>query len=994
MIRPLCRAVPHGWPLTAVLFGFLLAMGHAPALAQQGAITGQVLNQRSLQPVAGAQITVAGTEIGALSDAEGRFHLRGLEGAEVELRVTIIGYRPLTRTVPVGSTDVRLVLEERAIELDAVIVTGTAGATQKRAIGNAVSSVDVESVARAAAPVNVQQVLASRVAGLGVMKAAGEVGTGAVTVIRGVGSLALSDEPLVYVDGVRVDNTASQPSAAFWDDAGSSRINDIDPDDIASIEVIKGPAAATLYGTEASNGVIQIITKRGAAGAPRWDVQMKQGANFLQDPAEVYPTVWGRDADGLTSLNIIENDIAQGFGSPFSTGHVQDYSARVSGGSEALRYYLSGSWGRNEGIVDYNWKNSLNLQSNLNYQFREKLELAVSVGLTRSETRAASATQPITTHIVWGLPALRDTRTRGYLAVVPEDFAMIEGLEDLSHSTISARLQHRPFNWFTQRLAIGGDFGTIRSTAFWPRTPEQPGPHGSSSRGRKEVSNAQSTFNTVDYSATAAFDLTGTLRSATTAGAQWFRKAFATDETTGLVFPVPGLETISSAATRFASEDFLENRTLGMFIQEQVSWNDRLFLTAAVRGDDNSAFGQNYDAVIYPKLSASWVISEEPFFEPARGFLNTLKLRGAWGQAGQQPDVFAALRLYEPVTGPGGAPMLTPENIGNPDLKPEVGEELEVGLDASVLDDRLGFEVTYYDQTTHDAIVPRPVKPSVGFPGTQFVNLGEVANSGLEFLVNASVLQRENLGWDLTLNYSTNENEVVDLGGVEIPPNSFGQRQVPGFPLGSIFMKKVVSAEFDAEGNVTNILCEGGDPVTGGGPAVPCAEAGTAYFGQPVPTWQGSVSSMLTLFNSLRLYGLVDFVGGHHRVNGDLAASHIFFRNSRCINERPVCDPVLAGYDELAQIWQTGTMDAGFAKLRTLSASYILPASLARWVGASNGTFTLTGHNIARLWTAENDSFGHEVTDPEIRQSDALNAYNQESWPQFTSVIASFRFSF
>jgi hypothetical protein len=151
---------------------------------------------------------------------------------------------------------------------------------------------------------------------------------------------------------------------------------------------------------------------------------------------------------------------------------------------------------------------------------------------------------------------------------------------------------------------------------------------------------------------------------------------------------------------------------------------------------------------------------------------------------------------------------------------------------------------------------------------------------------------------------------------------------------------------------------------------------------------------MLTLFNSLQLYGLVDFVGGHQRVNGDIAASHIFFRNSRCINERPVCDPILAAYDQLGQVWQAGVMDAGFAKLRTLSATYKLPGGWARRVGASNGTFTLSGHNVARLWTAENEKFGHEVTDPEIRQSDALNAYNQESWPQFTSVIASLRFSF
>ena len=975
-----------------LLAGLLLLVPGKTALAQQGVISGTVVAQGSLRPLAGAQVMAGG--IGTLTNNQGHFRLEGVPGGQAEVRVVLLGYRPTTRSVSVGATGVQFALEERAIELDAIVVTGTPGATQKRAIGNAVTSVDAEKIASLAEPPNVQQMLAARVPGLNILKAAGEVGSGAVTTIRGVGSLALSSEPLIYVDGVRVDNSANQPSAAFWDDAGSSRINDIDPNDIESIEVIKGPAAATLYGTEASNGVIQIITKKGAAGSPKWTLAVQQGANFLQNPAEVYPTVWGRNADGLTSLNIIQNDIDQGFGSPFTTGHAQEYLGSVSGGSDGLRYYVSGSWGRDEGIVDYNWMNKLDLRSNLSYQFEETLNLTVSLGTIRSTTRAASATQPITTHIVWGLPVLRDTPLRGYLGVAPENFAMIEGLEDVNRSTLSTRLQHQPVEWFTHRLTVGGDFGSTRSSALWPRTPEQPGPHGANSRGRKQVINTTSTYNTVDYSATANAALSSRLGSSTSAGVQWFRKAFETDETLGQVFPVPGVETVSSAATRFAFEDFLENRTLGVFVQEQISWNNRLFLTAAVRGDDNSAFGQNYDFVVYPKFSASWVISEEPFFERATGLLNTLKLRGAWGQAGQQPDVFAAIRLYEPVTGPGGVGTLTPENIGNPELKPEVGEELELGFDASFLNERLALEFTYYDQVTRDAIVERPILPSMGFPGEQFVNVGEITNSGMELLLSAGLLRRQNVDWDVVLNYARNDNEIVDLGGVQIPPNAFGQRQVPGYPLSAIFLKKVVSAEFDANGKVVNILCEGGDPVTGGGPAVPCAEAGTAYMGQPVPTWQGSVSSSVTLFRSLQLYGLIDFVGGHQRVNGDIAAGHIFFRNTRCINERPICDPVLAGYDALSQVWQAGVMDAGYAKLRTLSASYTLPVEWVQRVGASTGTFTLAGNNLARLWTAENEKFGHEVTDPEIRQSDVLNAYNQESWPQFTSVVASVRFSF
>ena len=543
---------------------------------RRAAWAGVVVEELTLRPLAGAQVVVEGTGRGTLTDADGRFLLTGLIGSDVTLRVVMIGYRGVTRSVATGTTDLRIALAESAIELNEVVVTGTPGATRKRAIGNAVATVDAEQILAVAEPATVQQLLSSRVPGVNILKGAGEIGTGAATTIRGVGSLALSHEPLIYVDGMRIDNNANQVGDAFRAGSGASRINDIDPNDIASIEVIKGPAAATLYGTEASNGVIQIITKKGVAGTPKWTFEVKQGANFLQDPEEVFPTVWGRDESGLVSLNIIANDIEQGFGSPFSTGYVQQYLASVSGGSDDLRYYVSGGWGRDEGIVDYNWQNKLDLRSNLQYQLQDKLELGVNLGVIRQTTRAASTEQPITTHIVWGLPALRDTPRRGYLAVTPEAFEDVEGLEDVDRTTLSTQLQHRPFQWFTHRLTLGGDFGNVRSSGLWPRTAEQPGPHGADSRGLKQVTNTRSTYTTADYSATANFAVTDRLGSSTSAGVQFFRKGFEIDETEGQVFPVPGVETVSGAATRFADEDFLENRTLGVFFQEQISWNDPL----------------------------------------------------------------------------------------------------------------------------------------------------------------------------------------------------------------------------------------------------------------------------------------------------------------------------------------------------------------------------------------------------------------------------------
>jgi hypothetical protein len=391
------------------------------------------------------------------------------------------------------------------------------------------------------------------------------------------------------------------------------------------------------------------------------------------------------------------------------------------------------------------------------------------------------------------------------------------------------------------------------------------------------------------------------------------------------------------------------------------------------------------------------VVTEEPFLENV-GFLNTLKLRAAWGQAGQQPSTFAAVRLYSPSTGENATPTVTPSNIGNQDLEPEKGEEIEVGFDASLFDERLGIQFTYYDQKTKQALIQAPVRPSTGFPGSQYLNVGELANRGMELALDATPVRREDVSWNLAFTLATNENEVINLGGVVIPPTSAGTQQVEGFPINGIFLPKVVSAEYDASGNLTNVMCDGGGGPSGkasGGDPVPCSQASGVFWGGPLPKWAGSLSTTLTLFGNLRLYALATFEGGHWRTNGDIGGSHLFFGNSRCMSERPICDPELAAYATIGQWLSVGTMKAGFSKLRTLSASYELPASLIQKIGGSRATLTVAGQNLFRLWTAEDSRYGHKITDPEIgKQSTAVDTYHQEAWPQFTTITTSLRISF
>lgn len=992
---PGCYRIRRGLLLGIALFLLVPVLSATPALAQGQTVAGRVLNARTREPLSDAQIQILGTERGVLSQTDGRFMLMDVSGDQVTLSVTLLGYRSLDQTVRVGDRDVVLTLEPTAVQLDELVVTGTPGAQRVRALGNSVGRVQAAELLEVTAPTDVRQLIGARVAGVNLAAGEGMIGGGGAIAIRGVGSLSLSSTPLIYVDGIRVDNDVSDTGVGDNYGNGANRLDDLNPEDIESVEIIKGPAATTLYGTEASNGVIQIITKRGRTQEAEWDFRMDQGVTYLPSPETRYPLVWGRVDGQLTSLNIVQNDIDQGYGSPFRTGHLQSYGASVRGGTDRVQYFLSGDFGHREGIVTYNWQQKLNLRSNLSFVLGEQLDLQFNLGTVRMETETPGS-QPPTTGILWGTPELLDTRYRGYLTNPPEEFEKLENVENYDRLTYSVQLRHHPREWLNQRFIVGGDYGFRRGSEYFPRTAEQPGPWGSTSQGRKNVGDTRNVLNTVDYTATAGLELTSTIRSETSVGAQFIRRQAEESRAYGDIFPVPGLSTVSATALRSAREDFVEERTVGAFVQQQFSYGNRFFFTAGVRGDDHSAFGKNFDFVLYPKFMGSWVLSEEAFLQGVE-FLNTLKLRGAWGRAGQQPSTFAAVRLYSPSTGRNAAPTVTPSNIGNPDLEPEVGEEIEIGFDASFFEDRVGVEFTYYDQTTKKALVQAPVKPSTGFPGSQSLNLGEISNSGLEVSVNATPVRRENLSWTLALALGTNSNEIVSLGGATIPPGT-STAEIEGFPISSIFLQKVVSAEYDANGNLINVLCDGGRGPSGmdsGGDPVPCSQAPRVFWGFPVPSWQGSLSTTLTLWRDLRLYALADFQGGNTYVNGDVAATHTLFSNSRCANEIPICDPILAAYNQTGGWRQAGIMPAGFAKLRTLSASYSLPNSLVTRIGGSRATLTLAVQNVAMLWLAQDQQWGHKVIDPEnIKEASMLDSYNQEGWPIPTTIQTSLRINF
>jgi TonB-dependent SusC/RagA subfamily outer membrane receptor len=819
-----------------------------------------------------------------------------------------------------------------------------------------------------------------------------------------------------------------------------SRLNDISPETIESIEIIKGPAAATLYGTEASNGVINIITKRGAVGDPVFTMTTKLGQNWYPDPKTHWPgayfTCTGNGTHGcqpgeIVHVNVFMEDYRTLGLEHFRVGMPRGVAGSLSGGSNALRYHFSLDWDRDEGPVPTNNQTRLTARANLNWLPRPDLSVDFGLGGIRSELFTDTGRQPARiTGFHWacpgagcergtGTPNALDGAFRGYIAYIPDmyDKYLTSG-QDVNRYTYTLSATHNPFTWLSQRLTLGLDNTETQGFRIHRHTEGRVGI--SSRNGAKDVEYRTTQNQSFDYSVTATFEPVTGLSLATSTGAQYFEKTSEWLSGSGSTFAVPSLSTISAGEDRETSDGVQANKTVGMYVQEQVSWQNRIFLTGAVRGDDNSAFGAEYDFVLYPKVSASWVASEEALLSGI-SWLNSLRLRGAWGRAGQQPDQFAAVRLYSPEPGYNGIGGVTPLTFGNPAVEPEVGEEIELGFDAAVFDDRLGLEATFYNQLRKKALLSIPVKPSTGFPGSQLRNIGEIRNRGLELVMNLEAYRSPNFSVRLEGSAHLNSNMVNDLGGLDPIPvfgqnastGWTGQRHVEGFPIGSIFEPRVVSAEIVGTGKdarAINVMCESGPPAwpgtritRGGGPPVPCnaENAPEVYRGATIPTREFSFNPTLTFYDNLRLFASFDYIGGHKMVDGITAAAHMFFRNTKAIHERT--DPILLGYEALGAIGsnQPGLFDASQLTMRHVSLSYTLPQNLIAPLGADRINVTVSGQDLWRVWRAQTHGFGREIVDSEIRTTGGdgsdpggIAAYTQDGYPIFKRFLTTVRVVF
>jgi len=894
-----------------------------------GTVSGVARDRSNLRALPGAVVSIPALELRALTDGEGRFSISGVPAGTHQIQVQYMGYRVLNEQVTVAAgetTEVELALAPSAIALDEVLVTGSpAGEQRRRSMGTGIASIDVETRLQDAPITRLQDVLQGREAGMTSLAASGTVGAAGPMILRGITSLTQDNQPLIYIDGIRLDR--GNVNMVATGGQAVSRLNDINPQDIERVEVIKGSAATAMYGSEASSGVIQIFTKQGRPGEVVYNVGARFGANRIPSrlpnmhPDPQYPSA---------------NDLLR-------TGFHQEYSVSIRGAVEQVGYFASLSHTDTEGSFPSNHFQRTALRLNLQARPSDNVSANLSTSFSMTENQLPPNDNwigGVLTTLYLGNPVRFGTPTDPWGgAFIPVPLALArEIFDDTKRFTTGLTVNHRPDGRFSHRATVGLEYIDQQGTTFLPYWLE---PGQADRPGERAVNTRQNLQTNIDYGATFAHEWTPDWRSELSGGGQLFVRRDHRVFASGSEFASPGLQSLGGTALASVGESELNYTTGGAFIQHQIGRQDRLFVTVGLRMDGSSAFGDDFGWQSFPKADVAYVISDTDWWDSDR--VSTLRLRAGYGTAGTQPGAFDHVRTYTNVQGLDGRPGIRASTFGNPELAPEVSHEFELGFDAGLFEDRISLIATAYTQRTNDVLLNQRFAPSLGLTATQLTNVGEVRNRGVELNAEMNVMTRPSFSWDVSTGYSYNDNTVEDLGDTPfIQVDRFGTRIVPGYPISGKWERVIV-------GRDENNMPIPSDTVVYMGPSIPphTGHLGMDFrFGNVTARANGQFALGHVVNNHVRAY------------MGQLRTGEEYY-NVVIASGGDEDHPDVARFHAESVIYGENIEDADFFKLRELSVAYTLPRAVSARMGASAVRISAAVQNVFTLTR-------YPGTDPEM----------------------------
>jgi TonB-linked SusC/RagA family outer membrane protein len=1076
-----------------------LAMLPAVASAQEGAtITGRVTTDAG-GGLGGASVFLEGMNLGATTSEQGgySFTVPGgmVTGQSAVLTARRIGYsaRSARITLSPGTITQNFVLELNPLRLGEVVVTGSGTSTTVEKLGNVRSTVDSGAIQRSN-EVNIVNALAGKAPNVEVTSQSGEPGASSYIRIRGGRSFNNSGQPLIVVDGQPIDNTTIATGDPTASTAAPNRASDINPNDIENVEILKGAAAAAIYGARAGQGVILITTKSGRPGPTRYSLRSTISSDevntgyplqrtFAHGSGGALPDAYAARGVGSFTCDALGCALpTDSWGPPipagvptydhfrelFRTGNTYNNSLSVSGGSDRTLFYASGERVDQEGVIvgPHNWYERSSLRLRASHRITDRLNVGGNISFVDSRGEFIQKGSNISGLLLGGLrtppefnnlkyldtlyglhrsyrypnpTATSQTRGRGY----DNPFFVLNEFQNtgnVGRTFGNVNAEYTPNDWLTLQYTLGADYYADERLEGIPLTASDPG--GTGKVLRADFTNLQIDHNLV-ATGTHTFNdwLAGTLTLGQNLNSRRFRQYWT--QGASLIAPEP-FQLDNTVQTNLSTDEFESLiHTQSYFGQATVDLWEQLFLTASLRNDGFSTFGKSKQRHWFPKLSAAWNFGN-------RFSMNNIipngKLRFAYGEAGQEPPVYATLSglssapffdgwlsffgLGTSQAGFGG--LATSITKPQPNLGPERTKEFETGFDVGLFRNRADLSFTWYNSRSEDVILFLPVAPTTGFL-QQANNAAVIQNRGIEATLNIRPFTGESVAWDVGLNYGRNRNRVLDLAGAEYidVQNGLGTftgivgTAFNGSPLpvmrGQDFVRCGRGLRTD-DGRDVDQLC-GSAPagalfIDNGG--FPVEDPTNRIIANPNPDWTGSIRTGLTFRGNLALSALVDFKQGGEAWNGTKGALYNFgthkdteFRNQQVVfgqTYMPACPgcsgavggPGVGETATIGQSWYKGlgggfgpvsaqfVEDASYVKLREISVAYTFNNPLFfRGLGLSAVDLRLAGRNL-KTWT------DYSGIDPETNLGGAevanrgIDYFNH---PQTRSIVLSVGFS-
>ncbi len=981
---------------------FMALFQFTAMLAQERTVTGTVTASRDGMTLPGVNVIVKGTNQGTVTDMDGRFSISVSENAT--LVFSSLGFA--SREVQVGTqTVINMALVEDLEGLDEVVVTSFGIERKTRALGYAVQEVTSEEITRTKQP-NIVSALQGQAAGVQITNSGGAPGQSARIIIRGVNSLDpnADNQPLFVIDGVPIDNSTTESGGSPR--GLSNRAADINPNDIESMNVLKGAAATALYGVRAANGAVIITTKKGKAGDVRVNVSSSvgfeevnqypkfqevygQGFGGVYDPNSFWPN-WGPSMEDIRQLDP-DAQFYDIWRDAMNTGVQYDNSFNISGGTENAKFYASVSNLDQEGILPFSTWGRTSARLNGELKFSEKFTVAGNMAYVVSGGNRVPHDR-FMERLVYNTPNkdIRDyinedgtmsQRGGNTNPIYDARFSTFE--DEVNRITGNFNFTYSPFDWLNVNYIVGTDYFSDARTSITPGPLGIEGELPLDSQGFITETRINSRDLNSNLFVTISKDWSEKFSTVLRMGNDIFERDLERIDATGTDFVIPRFYDLTYTNQISNSQDKRKKRLVGVYGDLSLEYDNMLFLNITARNDWTSTLPQGNNSFFYPSVNLGFVFTEA-IENP--DFLTFGKIRASYAEVGKDTDPYLIGQTYT-------APSVYPLNgqvgftrfgqYGDLNLKPERTTAIEFGTDLRFFENRLGLDFTWYKSNSKDQIIPVPVSNTTGF-STFITNAGEIENKGVEFILRGTPVKTENFRWEVAFNAAYNKNEVVSIReGIEqiALGSQFGYAGSTVFSIltegeayGNIYGSSY--ARFGASPDATHL--DPDLPVIIGANGFPVRNGGLLILGNATPKWIGGLRNTLN-YKGWDLSFLMDFRTGVEQYNQYDMFFSAFGISEKTLdrNSTRVFEGVLAdGTPNTQEVWlgqgvgpdgrnygagfyrnthrtvsENFVQDASFIKLRNITLGYNFSDEILSAVGFINSARIAVAANNIILYT-------------------------------------------